>query len=129
MRPYGRTAPDSDCVASDCMTAYVCLECNKHDQAISISPSGCLRYWSDFRHSDEGCYGSAKTASSQLVEHSFVNLALRQGLWKFTPRPKAKSQLFDLGNDLGETRNVVVENPKIAKAAAESLEAVRREAR
>ena len=68
------------------------------------------------------------------------NLALRQGQWKYLPDlaladgwdagPKkpdqpAKSALYDLSADQGETKNLVQQKPEIAKRMAELLKKAR----
>jgi len=46
-------------------------------------------------------------------------LAIRQGQWKLIIGTKGKDELYDLGNDLGETKNVARENPEtVAKLTA-----------
>ena len=58
------------------------------------------------------------TASEPLREatlHQSASreLAIRQGQWKLVFPKKGKPELFDLKNDLGETRNVAAENPDV----------------
>ncbi len=70
------------------------------------------------------------------------DLALRQGKWKYFPdlalasgwqggkkKPGAPAQpaLFDLSKDQGETRNLLLTNPEIAKQMAELLEKIKSE--
>jgi len=81
--------------------------------------------------------GDARAGRTTLVEHS-GGLAMREGGWKFIPkRPGAKRlqftdtdsgndpdfQLYDLANDIGETRNVAREHPEVVGRLRELLEA------
>jgi len=68
--------------------------------------------------------GEAKTGRDLLVEHSNMDLALRQGLWKFIPSAKGPSQLFDLNDDIGETRNIAERHPQIQKDASDHLKTI-----
>jgi arylsulfatase A-like enzyme len=65
--------------------------------------------------------GKTNLGRNQLVEHSFKNLALRDGLWKFVPDIQPKPQLFDLGNDLGERNNVAGQHAQEVEDAARWL--------
>ena len=69
-----------------------------------------------------------------LVEHGH-SLALRQGPWKFIPGPeergKKKSQkrnegpqLFNLANDIGESKNLAAEQPERVRAMSETLKRI-----
>jgi arylsulfatase A-like enzyme len=68
--------------------------------------------------------GKATVGRGELVEHAIMQLALRLGLWKYVPA-KAKMQLYDLGNDLGEQQNVAGRHPKVVDDAAARLKAIR----
>lgn len=72
---------------------------------------------------------------TELVEHG-RGLALRMGTWKYVParsaarRAAARApELYDLAADIGETRNVVGEQPDIAARMEERLTAIEREGR
>jgi arylsulfatase A-like enzyme len=57
------------------------------------------------------------------------NVALRQGPWKFIPAegPQARGpQLYDLRDDLGETKNLAQSKPEIVAQMRERLRAVRK---
>lgn len=65
--------------------------------------------------------GDSKTGRDKLVEHDGERvLGLREGSWKFIEarsRPRARAsagpaELYDLGNDLGETRDLSGEQPQ-----------------
>ncbi|MFO0936593.1 MAG: arylsulfatase [Gemmataceae bacterium] len=76
---------------------------------------------------------SDKPTRDHLIHQAngVVNLAIRKGNWKYIP-PPAKSpagtlgQLFDLSNDLSETKNVAAENPDKVKELSDQLEAIRK---
>lgn len=75
-----------------------------------------------------------------LVEHG-NRLALRQGPWKLVPAGawggkakkakagKAPSELFDLADDLGETKNVAANHPERVREMTALLERVRQQGR
>ena len=84
--------------------------------------------------------GKSKSGRVELVEQG-NGLSLRQGRWKYfepSNRPKmnletntelgndAVPQLYDLGGDIGETRNLASQDPARVKAMAAKLEAIRR---
>jgi hypothetical protein len=71
-----------------------------------------------------------KTVRDCLVLQNFngKNQALRQGKWKFIPAlgPQARGPLlFDLKDDLGETKNLAQSKREIVKKMQERLRAVR----
>lgn len=83
--------------------------------------------------------GTSKTGRDTLVEHANV-LSLRQGDWKYIAPGKGaaknantntetgadpQGQLFDLRDDLGETKNLIQENPAKAKDLADLLQKLR----
>ena len=87
--------------------------------------------------------GTSATGREHLVEHAGV-LSLRQGAWKLIepgsgPRIMANTntetgqaaqvQLFNLAEDLGETKNVAELHPERVRTMEELLRAIRREAR
>lgn len=50
------------------------------------------------------------------------DLAVREGKWKFLMmRDGSNPQLFDIQNDLGETRNLASQNPEVVSRLSESL--------
>lgn len=62
-----------------------------------------------------------------LVEHGNV-LALREGAWKLVPAGRNKgggAQLFNLAEDIGETRNVAQTNPDRVAEMADRLQRIR----
>ena len=88
--------------------------------------------------------GESKAGRAHLVEQGGgVNVALRQGQWKFVPRPVvfkgqaiisvapqpkaggAGPELFDLSQDIGETRNLAEQHPEKVKEMRALLEQVR----
>jgi arylsulfatase A-like enzyme len=62
-------------------------------------------------------------------------LAMRQGPWKLIPRPTqragagAKAELYNLADDLGETKNVAGDHPDRVKELTTLLEQVRKDGR
>lgn len=65
--------------------------------------------------------GKSPTGRHELVEHQYgPDCALRVGQWKWI-----KGQLFDLSNDLSETRDLAKEQPERAKAMAARLDEIR----
>lgn len=76
-----------------------------------------------------------KPGRVELVEHG-LGLALRMGAWKYIPtQTKAKQgtprapELYDLAADIGETRNLVREEPEIAARMEKRLTEIQREGR
>ena len=79
--------------------------------------------------------GQSKTGRDYLVEQAGNGLALRQGRWKYiAPAAEGKAnpalrarglaaqgQLYDLAQDLGETKDLATENPERAKSLAAKL--------
>jgi arylsulfatase A-like enzyme len=77
--------------------------------------------------------GASRTGRDHLVEHA-GGLAIRKGPWKFIPaRPKAKpparDELFNLADDLGETKNVAAGHPEKVKELRELLQSIRKKGR
>jgi len=68
--------------------------------------------------------GQSKTGREVLVEQGGgVMTGLRQGTWKFVPRPNAKNaELYDLSKDPAEKTNVAKENPQKVKELRELLQ-------
>jgi arylsulfatase A-like enzyme len=54
------------------------------------------------------------------------NLAIRKGRWKLIPREGGNYELFDLSKDLGETKNLALQNPEIVESMKQLLDDVRR---
>ena len=86
--------------------------------------------------------GTSATGRDRLVEHAAV-LSLRQGPWKLIepgrgPRINSNTntetgqagevQLYNLDEDLGETKNVAAQHPDKLKEMRDLLEAIRRDA-
>lgn len=78
-----------------------------------------------------------KTGREYLVEHGNV-LSLRKGQWKLVPvgggkkgkRGSAqKAELYNLADDLGETKDVAVQHPEIVKEMTAMLEQIREKGR
>jgi Domain of unknown function len=79
--------------------------------------------------------GETKVGRQKLVEHDGGRvLGYRDGVWKFIePMKNAKAdrgastnaQLYDLGRDLGETRNLESTEAATGKRLAEELQKVR----
>jgi arylsulfatase A-like enzyme len=83
--------------------------------------------------------GEARAGRDHSVHHS-GRLALREGTWKYIPAGGGPAvqrntntetgnapvdQLYDLANDLGETRNLAAEHPDRLRAMADRLRALR----
>jgi arylsulfatase A-like enzyme len=69
--------------------------------------------------------GESPVGRDHLVEHR-RELAIRQGPWKLIPaKPDAKAQLYNLADDLGETRDVAVENADRTKQLRNLLDRIR----
>jgi arylsulfatase A-like enzyme len=83
--------------------------------------------------------GQSKTGRTELVEHAGV-LALRDGIWKYiepSPGPKRDAntrtelgtdpagQLYQLGDDLGETNNLIKAQPDRSRKLREELQTTR----
>jgi arylsulfatase A-like enzyme len=82
--------------------------------------------------------GESKQGREALVEHA-AGLSLREGAWKYVPRaPKGKAakaggdadgpgggELYNLAEDLGETKNVAAQHPDRATAMAGRLQTIR----
>jgi arylsulfatase A-like enzyme len=74
----------------------------------------------------------AKPCRDSLVMHGGGGLAVRQGPWKLIPEfPKKtkEAQLFNLADDLGETKNLVEKHPDKVKELATLLQQVRESGR
>ncbi|MBI1367476.1 MAG: sulfatase-like hydrolase/transferase [Planctomycetes bacterium] len=72
-------------------------------------------------------FGEDKTGRDTLVEQA-GNLALRRGTWKFIEagrKGKAKGELYDLGNDLAEKKNVIDEHPEVASDLSARLDQIK----
>ena len=73
--------------------------------------------------------GDSKTGREKLVEHDGEQvLGLRDGLWKFIepdlrgrPVYSPLGELYDLGQDLGETRNLSQDQPAKSKSMSDEL--------
>jgi arylsulfatase A-like enzyme len=74
-----------------------------------------------------------------LVEHGNV-LAIRKGPWKYIPgkavggkgratRAPAEPELYNLADDIGETKNVADDHPEIVKELSDLLTEVREKGR
>ena len=87
--------------------------------------------------------GKTKTGREHLVEQA-TSLSLRVGQWKYIePNRGVKvsaytnvemghdpnGQLYDLGNDLGETRNVAAQHPDKVKEMSARLQKIRQDGR
>lgn len=81
----------------------------------------------------------AKPCRDHLVEHGNV-LAIRKGPWKLIPAggPRGKqgkgrgpktAELYNLAEDIGETKNVADQHPKIVKDMAALLQRIRQDGR
>jgi arylsulfatase A-like enzyme len=89
--------------------------------------------------------GKSKTGRKTFVEDARANseiIALRDGAWKFiAPNPNSKEaatpenkhgisfqpQLYNLADDIGETKNLAAQNPELVKKFLSELEAMRSE--
>ncbi len=85
-----------------------------------------------------------KAGREHLVEHAYGNvLALREGPWKLVPataadpgkgkrggkRGPAATELYHLGDDLGETRDVADRHPEVVREMTARLEQIRERGR
>src|SRR5262249_12008443 len=73
--------------------------------------------------------GESKQGRDHLVEHA-QGLALRKGQWKLIPKQTqgknaTQLELYNLKNDLGETKNIAAENSKIVEEMTALLDKVR----
>lgn len=69
--------------------------------------------------------GDSRTGRQQLVEHNgFDRLAFRDGLRKFAATP-AKTELYALDRDLGETNNLHATELELAQRLSDQLNATR----
>jgi arylsulfatase A-like enzyme len=84
--------------------------------------------------------GESKTGRERLVEDAQNRLALREGEWKVIEggRPRNRNagtgsdtaeQLYNLGEDLGETKDLGAQNPEKVKEAIGRLEEMRQNPR
>jgi arylsulfatase A-like enzyme len=70
--------------------------------------------------------GDSKRGRDHLVEHA-GGIALRRGAWKLIPQRKnAPLELYNLADDIGETKNVAAENPRVVKEMSDLLDELRR---
>ncbi len=53
----------------------------------------------------------------------YENEGIRKGNWKLVKGAKNKWELYDLGADLGEQRNVISEHPEVARTLGQALQA------
>ena len=79
--------------------------------------------------------GESRRGRDHLAEYSGI-VALRQGPWKLVParegkggKPGAPVELYNLAEDIGETKNVAAENPRIVQEMSAFLEKLRAEGR
>jgi arylsulfatase A-like enzyme len=76
--------------------------------------------------------GKSDHGREYVVEHA-NGLSLRKGHWKLVPLGGKKDgnavALYDLSNDVAETKNVAAENPEVAKELTELLEKIRADGR
>ncbi len=78
--------------------------------------------------------GESQEGRKTLVEQG-RNIALRQGKWKYIEPAKQnaggipKPQLYDLGEDLGEQRNLTNQRPEKVKELAKVLDDIRKSGR
>lgn len=64
-----------------------------------------------------GCWASRQNNRSAIISigEASPSQALRQGLWKvYRSSPGRPVELYDLANDIGETRDVAAQHPEIA---------------
>jgi len=89
-------------------------------------PAGEAR---DSRNTLDAFLGKDPVGLEFMIEESF-GLALRQGKWKYTApanpkwppkRPPIERALYDLGNDPGESNNVIAAHPKRARTMQRKL--------
>jgi arylsulfatase A-like enzyme len=69
--------------------------------------------------------GETPRGRGHLVEHSMNLTALRRGYWKYIPRLRGSSELYDLDEDIGETRSVVRQHPDVAEKSSSLLNKIR----
>ena len=84
--------------------------------------------------------GKSKSGRDHLVEHA-NGLSFRQGSWKLIPAGPSRlagtpkkaaakkagqpAELYDLANDLGETKNLAESKPELVRSMTESLDRIR----
>lgn len=70
--------------------------------------------------------GESKKGREVLVEQARV-LSLRRGNWKYTEpaKPGGTGELYDLSNDLGETRDLAASQPERVKQMSDELNRIR----
>ncbi len=82
--------------------------------------------------------GDSRQGREVLIEQAGGRLAIRQGPWKYIPpggakaaqqaRPSAKAgELYNLADDLGETRNLAAQQPQRVSELREALAKIRAE--
>jgi arylsulfatase A-like enzyme len=79
--------------------------------------------------------GESKTGRQYVIEHAGGAQSIRKGNWKLVPnppRPRAQQnrgaagppELYDLVNDIGETKNLAKEHPDVVEELSDLLEKV-----
>jgi arylsulfatase A-like enzyme len=68
----------------------------------------------DGKNSLNALLGNAKAKSAHKVLFYEID-AIRRGNWKLVRGAKGKFELYNLKNDLGETRNLIEKRPELAK--------------
>ncbi len=71
--------------------------------------------------------GKSKTGRTELIEQGSNDLALLSGDWKFIPafNKNPNDRLYNLKTDIGETTNVINQNPEKAKEMKMLLEQIK----
>lgn len=85
-------------------------------------------------------FDGGNTLREHVIHHSAKGMfSIRQGQWKYVDGPGAggvtrygsdaefSAQLFDLSNDLGETRNVIFDHPEIEERLKSCLNEIRQD--
>jgi arylsulfatase A-like enzyme len=79
----------------------------------------------DSRNTLDAFLGKDPKGLPHMVEEANT-LALREGPWKYIlPKPGQKAQLYQLEDDIGESRNLIAEHPERAAAMRQRLIAIR----
>jgi arylsulfatase A-like enzyme len=68
--------------------------------------------------------GQTSKGRDALAEHAGNRVALRQGPWKYVPPPR-EAELYQLDDDIAETKNLAAARPEIAERMAAALEQLR----
>jgi len=73
----------------------------------------------DSRDCLDALLGKSPDGLPFMIEEAKASVAIRKGPWKYIPagkkKPKAKSELYHLDDDIGESKNIIAEHPELVK--------------